>query len=83
MAEVWSYTERLWDTEQAVRYINQLRKKITAIAENPNLGSDCSELYPDLRRIRCGSHLIYYLATDALLDVVRVLHARRDPTSLL
>lgn len=56
---------------------------MVAIAENPNLGSDCADLYPDLRRAKSGSHLIYYLATDAMLDVVRVLHERRDANSLL
>jgi toxin ParE1/3/4 len=49
-----------------------------AVADNPGLGSDCSELYPGLRRIKCGSHLIYYLTSGDVLDVVRILHARRD-----
>jgi len=83
LAEIWSYTAEQWDSEQAERYTNRLRERITAVAENPHLGSDCDDLYPELRRIKCGSHLIYYLADEDTLDVVRILHQRRDTRSLI
>ena len=78
IAEIWTYTERHWGEAQADGYTDELELKIGAVADNPGLGSECSELYPGLRRIKCGSHLIYYLPTDGVLDVVRILHARRD-----
>lgn len=83
IAEIWTYTEERWGEEQAELYTDQLRARIHTIADNPDMGSDCSDIHPDLRRIRCGAHLVYYLATDALLDVVRILHERRDATALL
>jgi toxin ParE1/3/4 len=78
LAEIWTYTERHWGEAQANGYADELVLKIDAVADNPGLGSDSSELYPGLRRVKFRSHLIYYLTTDALLDVVRILHVRRD-----
>ena len=83
LSEIWSYTADRWDIGQADAYVSAIQTKIAAAAINPNLGSDCSDVYPGIRRTKSGSHLIYYLATDALLDVVRILHQRRDPFSLL
>lgn len=83
LAEIWTYTAEQWDAEQAERYTKHLRERLTAVARNPHLGSDCGEIYPELRRIKCGSHLIYYLADEDMLDVVRILHQRRDSRSLI
>jgi toxin ParE1/3/4 len=83
LADIWSYSAERWGEEQADVYIGEIHAKIAIAADNPNLGSDSGELYPGLRRIKAGSHLIYYLASDAMLDIVRVLHQRRDPASLV
>jgi toxin ParE1/3/4 len=78
IAAIWTYTEEHWGETQADGYADETERKFNAVADNPGLGSDCSELYPGLRRIKCGSHLIYYLTSGQVLDVVRILHARRD-----
>ena len=78
IAEIWIYTERHWGEGQASAYVDDLMLKIGSVAENRGLGSDSGELFPNLRRVKCGSHSIYYLATADVLDVVRILHLRRD-----
>jgi toxin ParE1/3/4 len=83
LTDIWLYSAERWGEDRANGYINEIHARITAVATNPHLGSDSSKLYPELRRIKSGSHLIYYLATEVLLDVVRILHVRRDPASLL
>jgi toxin ParE1/3/4 len=83
LAQIWSYTEERWGTEQAEHYTNQLRAKIEVIAKHPDRGTDCDELYSALRRTRAGSHLIYYLADEDTFDIVRILHERRDTRPLL
>jgi toxin ParE1/3/4 len=83
LANIWSYSAERWGTDQADTYVAEIRSKIAMSADNPNLGSDAGELYPGLRRAKAGSHLIYYLASDTLLDVVRILHFRRDAEAKL
>jgi len=37
-----------------------------------------AEVFPGLRRARSAHHFIFYLIDDERVDVVRVLHERRD-----
>lgn len=37
-----------------------------------------AELFPGLRRARSGHHFIFYLIDEERVDVIRVLHERRD-----
>ncbi len=53
-----------------------------ALAENPEL-ERIYEVYEGLRVYPSGRHLIFFLATNEGIDVVRVLHERMDIPSHL
>lgn len=81
--EIWTYTASEWDTDQADEYIQTIRTGLRRVALHPMLGTDASLLAPHLRRIRSGSHLIYYLHSHEMIDAVRILHQRMDPAAHL
>lgn len=77
------YTIAQWGREQARQYIDDIRRGIERLAINGLRYPEESEVFPGLRRMRSGHHFIFYLIDDERVDVVRVLHERRDVTRQL
>jgi len=76
--EIWDFTAERWGLDQAESYAYDLWSRIKAIAANPVLGQDCSNIRPGYHKIRCGSHLLCYRLVPEGVDVVRILHERMD-----
>lgn len=69
--------------EVAARFVTAIQRSLAQIARSPHTGSlrfaydlDVPELRH--RRVARFPHLIFYVERDALIDVWRVLHTRRD-----
>ena len=76
--EISLYTADRWGVDQAVTYASQINAAIEKLARSPLRGVDCSELHRELRGVTSGSHHIYYLFDESLIDVVRILHPAMD-----
>jgi toxin ParE1/3/4 len=76
--EIWDYTTDRWGLDQAETYIRALWQRIEAVAANPAMGQDCSEIRAGYSKIACGSHVLFYRVVAGGIDVVRVLHERMD-----
>jgi len=63
---------------QALRYLDNLRAGFRRLREYPQLGIDCSDLFPGIRCAAVQQHRIYYLVREDHIYVVRVLHERED-----
>lgn len=72
------YTIAQWGIEQARHYVGDLRKAIERLAVDGLRRAEEAELFPGLRRARSGHHFIFYLIDEERVDVIRVLHERRD-----
>lgn len=73
-----------WGEAQMRRYLTELDRAFHTLAEMPGPGLPVDEVRPGYRRLRQGSHLIFYLPTEAGdVDIVRVLHERMDYENLL
>lgn len=72
------YTIAQWGIEQARHYVDDLRRAIERLAVDGLRRPEAAELFPGLRRARSGHHFIFYLIDDERVDVIRVLHERRD-----
>jgi toxin ParE1/3/4 len=77
--EVADYTIQRWGRRQARTYVAALRTDIARLR-------DYAERFPvhersglGLRRMRSGHHLIFYLVAAGRVEVVRILHERKDP----
>src|SRR5689334_22160464 len=76
--EIWDYTAARWSLDQAETYTRQLGRDIAAVAEQPSLGSECSEVRKGYRKYPSGSHVLFYRVIADGIDVVRILHERMD-----
>ena len=79
LEQIWDYTCRRWDVEQADEYLRELQSAIDRAVVNPRIGRVCDEIRPGYRKLAAGSHTLYYrVMPGGVIDVVRVLHQRMD-----
>lgn len=75
---IWDYTAKRWDDDQAEMYLRMIAAVIESVATNPKLGRPFDEVRAGYRRHRAGSHLILYRETADVIDIVRILHEKMD-----
>lgn len=80
LSSIWDYTVERWDENQAEIYVLEIRGAIERIADQPVRGRAIDEMRAGYRRYAIGSHVIFFVATDDGVDVIRILHQRMDPT---
>lgn len=78
LADIWQYTARRWSVEQADLYYRGITEALEALAERPSLGRACDDIRRGYRRYNVSAHVVFFVITDGVVDVVRILHARRD-----
>lgn len=83
LEEIWLYSSKTWNPDQADRYLDQFDTRLAVLAENPTLGVDYSHVQPEIRRYQIGRHGVFCRIADSKLLVVRVLHERMDAPRLL
>lgn len=75
---IWHYTAGRWGEDQADRYLDLLDHAIAGLRDNPRLGADYGHVRSGYRRLKAGSHSIFYKFDAAGVEIVRVLHVRMD-----
>ena len=60
---------------QALRFVNDLRKTFTLLAEHPRLGRLATSIRAGVRRHEHGSHIIVYEETVDGILILAVVHA--------
>lgn len=79
ITDILLYSEQRWGKRQREVYRATLRKTISILASEPEIGRARDDQLPGMKSHPTGSHVIYYMPLDNELLVVRVLHNRRDP----
>jgi toxin ParE1/3/4 len=74
------FTWQRWGEEQRDRYEAALERALASLAEYPEAGVRCPRCFPGCRARRVGRHVLYYRNLDDIIEVVRILHERADPT---
>lgn len=67
----------------ALRLLQKLRQKLSALAGAPGIGRARPELGADLRSLAVGSYLVFYRERPDRVEIVRILHGARDLGPLL
>lgn len=62
----------------AQHWFDRLLKTFTTLGTMPEMGSPRFDVRPDMRLLPIGSYLILYRATDAVAEIVRVIHGARE-----
>lgn len=69
--------------ETAVAYVEQLLTHCSAVAENPQMYRERSEWGQKVRAAPFGVYLVVYDFDDKQVVILRVLHTKRNITSIL
>jgi len=72
------YYARVASTEIADDLLREIDRSAQAIGEHPLLSRDRSELTAGLRSVVARPHVIFFRITTGAVEIVRVLHGRRD-----
>lgn len=78
LENIWDYTVRMWDEDQAERYLRLLNVGFIDLTIQPDLGRACDAIRPGYRVFRVGSHVIFYRVMNEGIEIVRVLHQSMD-----
>lgn len=62
----------------ARRWVERTRKQFKFLAKNPYVGEARDEIEPTLRSFSHGTYVIFFRATQVDLEIIRVVHGRRD-----
>ena len=77
LIDIWRYIAQ--DSPvNADRFLDRLDVVFSNLAALPGMGRLRPEFASDLRSFPVGSYLVFYRPTEDGIDIVRVLHRRRD-----
>ncbi len=78
LGNIWNYTVETWSLNQADKYYNDIIEVIDVLCTEPNAGKSAEHLRKGYKYFKVNAHLIFYITTDAELDVIRILHSQMD-----
>jgi toxin ParE1/3/4 len=76
LMEIARYTLQRWGEDQTIRYLDGLEACCQQLAGNPELGRQCDDIRPGLRRMEHGRHVVFYRPEAGGILVSRILHQR-------
>jgi toxin ParE1/3/4 len=79
LMEIGNYTLNTRGEDQTGQYIGALEACCQQLAENPELGRACDHVWPGLRRMEHGRHVLFYRIAAEGIVVSRILHQRMLP----
>ena len=77
LEDIWHYIAED-KIEAADQWLDRIDEQLHLIAKTPGIGRARDELAQGVRSFPIGRYVIFYTATDAGIDVVRVLHSSLD-----
>ena len=78
LSDVWDYTILQWGFAQAEKYIRELYSVMEAQTRDLSTSVDISDVRQGYRKVRSGSHVIFFKVIKDGIDVVRILHQTMD-----
>ena len=78
LLDIWTYYARVASLEIADNLLREIDRVGEGIGEKPLLSRQRDELLPGLRSVIVRPHVIFFRIKNSTVEVVRVLHGRRD-----
>lgn len=80
---IWQYYSRLASPEIADTLLREIAEQAERLGQRPFIGRSRTEILTDLRSTLVHPYTVFYRVTESTVEVLRVLHERRDlPTAL-
>ena len=77
-SDVWDDTFTEWGVEQTEKYVRELWTAMQAQTRDLSTSTDISDVRKGYRKVRSGSHVIFFKLTRDGIDVIRILHQKMD-----
>ena len=78
LQDVWRYFARVASPDIADRLLREIEQAGERLADQALMGRARDEVMPGLRTVLVNPYTVFYRATDANVEIVRVLHERRN-----
>ena len=81
LQDIWRHFARAATREIADRLLRDIAATAHRVSERPLIGRPREELLVGLRSIRVAPYTVFYRVADRRIEIVRVLHERRNLVS--
>ncbi|RAI43349.1 type II toxin-antitoxin system RelE/ParE family toxin [Rhodoplanes roseus] len=78
LGDVYDHVAAAGSPKAATHVLISIDQACRRLIDYPHKGPSREELAPDLRSIVVHPYVIFYRPTDIAIEIVRVLHGRRD-----
>ncbi|WP_295388816.1 type II toxin-antitoxin system RelE/ParE family toxin [uncultured Thiodictyon sp.] len=78
LESIWDFTADRWNADQADRYIDALMARVSWLTRNQALWQDRPDIRSGMYAYPEQSHMIFFRASGACIEILRVLHRRMD-----
>lgn len=75
--EIWWYIAQD-NPDNADKLLDEIEETSRKLAQFPDMGRNRDDLYPGLKSLPVGKHLIFYMPISGGINIVRVLHGMMD-----
>ena len=82
LREVWRYYARVASPEIADKLLREISTTGERLRERAHMWRVRDEILPGLRSVLVHPYTIFYRLNDGVVEIVRVLHERRDFTAV-
>jgi toxin ParE1/3/4 len=72
--DIWNFTFARWGMAQAEKYVRDLWEVMKKPASDLANSMDIGDVRPGYKKVRAGSHIIFFKVIPDSIDVVRILH---------
>lgn len=79
LQQISAYTLENFGRKQQKQYLQNLRTTMQAVAQNPGIGRDRSDLKAGYLSVPVGKHNIYFRTQAWGIEVIDVLHQSMEP----
>lgn len=80
LSNIKAYSNKNFGPQRAKTYLQNIRKRMQALAENPSRGIIREDLKVGYHSDFVGSHTIYYRVKPTHIDIIDVLHQSMEPS---
>ncbi len=78
LLDIWNYFAGVASPDVADRLLRDIADASARLVQNPLLGRARDDVFPALRQILMLPYAIFYLIGDGSIEIVRVIHTKRD-----
>lgn len=81
--EIWRYFARVASEHIADKLLRDIAQTAGRLGDRPYIGRSRDEVLPGLRSVLAHPYAVFYRVNNENVEIVRVLHERRDFPSAL